>query len=173
MYTNAGAIALEDVDSSYIVNNVFYGHNTQYQNTFHVHYSDGCTNAVLRNNIFYTDLNYDSNGRGIAVYVDSTQDHTAIDADYNVYYRINNALRVIQDHSTTYHMNELALVRSNLGWEAHGQFINPLFVNAPDNFHLQAGSPALGAGINLPWVIYDRDGNLYDSPPSAGIYEDQ
>ena len=39
--------------------------------------------------------------------------------------------------------------------------VNPLFVPAPPfNFHLQAGSPAVGTGTSTLAPKYDFDGNL-------------
>jgi hypothetical protein len=48
---------------------------------------------------------------------------------------------------------------------------NPLFVNPKNgNFRLRAGSPAIGAGINVG-LINDHDGKQFKSTPSIGPYE--
>lgn len=50
---------------------------------------------------------------------------------------------------------------------------NPLFVSTSTaNFHLQSGSPAIGAGDSTGLVpTYDHDGLLRPSTPSIGAYE--
>jgi uncharacterized repeat protein (TIGR02059 family) len=47
---------------------------------------------------------------------------------------------------------------------------NPLFVSSSD-FHLQAGSPAIGKGIAVSGSTNDYSGNALNSPPSIGAYE--
>lgn len=48
---------------------------------------------------------------------------------------------------------------------------DPLFVNAGTaNFHLQAGSPAIRAGLNIG-LTPDLDGHAVANPPSIGAYE--
>ena len=49
---------------------------------------------------------------------------------------------------------------------------NPLFIST-SNFHLQAGSPAIGAGVHIttPPITTDFDGNPVANPPSIGAYE--
>ncbi len=47
---------------------------------------------------------------------------------------------------------------------------DPLFVSATD-FHLQAGSPAIGKGSKIEGLSTDFTGNAIFSPPSLGVYE--
>ncbi len=47
---------------------------------------------------------------------------------------------------------------------------NPLLVSSAD-FHLQAGSPAIGKGLKIAGVTLDYDSNGYNDPPSIGAYE--
>ncbi|HKK42590.1 MAG TPA: SwmB domain-containing protein, partial [Bacteroidales bacterium] len=47
---------------------------------------------------------------------------------------------------------------------------NPMFVSSTD-YHLQPGSPALGAGIKVPGLTTDYAGNTVNDPPNVGIYE--
>ena len=49
---------------------------------------------------------------------------------------------------------------------------NPLFVSSSD-FHLQAGSPAIGAGVtySTPSVSTDYAGSSINNPPDLGIYK--
>jgi hypothetical protein len=48
---------------------------------------------------------------------------------------------------------------------------NPLFVNASNNFELQSGSPAHGAGTHAGAPAIDIDCQFRASPPSIGAYE--
>jgi len=50
---------------------------------------------------------------------------------------------------------------------------NPLFVNASDNFELQSGSPAIGAGTSVGAPAIDIDCQARGAPPSIGAYEYQ
>jgi hypothetical protein len=50
--------------------------------------------------------------------------------------------------------------------------LDPVFTNlAGDDFHLSTGSPASGAGVAIPGLLYDHDGKPRKSPPSIGAYE--
>ena len=47
---------------------------------------------------------------------------------------------------------------------------NPLFVSSGD-YHLQAGSPAIGKGLSITGLTTDYAGNAVKNPPSIGAYE--
>ena len=49
--------------------------------------------------------------------------------------------------------------------------VDPKLVNPGADFHLQSGSPAIGAGIAIPNLNRDIDGRLRPNPPSVGAYE--
>lgn len=50
--------------------------------------------------------------------------------------------------------------------------LNPLLLSpSGQDFHLQAGSPAIGSGISMAGVVTDFDGKLYNLPPSIGAFE--
>jgi len=53
---------------------------------------------------------------------------------------------------------------------SYGAIRNPRFVSATD-YHLQSGSPALGAGIAFGGLTRDFDGMPRPKPPSIGAYE--
>jgi len=53
---------------------------------------------------------------------------------------------------------------------SYGTVRNPRFVSATD-YHLQSGSPALGAGIAFGGLTRDFDGMLRPKPPAIGAYE--
>lgn len=49
--------------------------------------------------------------------------------------------------------------------------VDPELVDPQGDFHLSAGSPAIGTGLADPSVILDFDGACYDDPPSRGAFE--
>jgi hypothetical protein len=60
--------------------------------------------------------------------------------------------------------------RSTAPATSYGAIRNPRFVSATD-YHLQSGSPALGAGIAFGGLTKDLDGALRPKPPAIGAYE--
>jgi hypothetical protein len=171
-------VSLEDVDGSFIYNNTFYGNNTNHSPTYHVFYDDGCTSAKIKNNIFYTLLATDASGSGAGI-VSVNTDTKQIDADYNLYYRINNSVRIVYVNGFSYFMNGISNIRSSLGWEKNSPIpADPKFVSSSD-FRLQSGSPAIGKGINVTvsdgsttiTLEKDYNGRFYNNPPSIGASE--
>jgi hypothetical protein len=169
------AIHLYGIHGVDIYNNTFINHNTSATgNTAHIKMTSAdCTDVVIKNNIFYTILNVESNSRGNALYTSTAQTTANITMDYNIYYRVNASYRIleIRDGATTYHYNDIANIRTGLGWETHGQTINPSFISSID-FHLNTGSPAIGNGVYLLGVVdTDYSGLTRTNPPSIGAYD--
>ncbi len=54
--------------------------------------------------------------------------------------------------------------------EADTDNSDPEYVSPYTDFHLQAGSPAIGAGINV-YIDVDFDGVAVGDPPDIGAYE--
>ena len=173
-----GGIHMETANGINIYNNTFYNHNTSYPgNTFHINIakvSPGyCTNIKIKNNIFYTTGTYSSSGN-VPIFVKSGAlvDYTAVDADYNLYYRYNSSVRVIEIESVhNYPMTEIATLRTNTGWEAHGDFVSADMVDpANEDFQLNEGSPAIATGVDLD-LLLDYAGNPFAATPSIGAIE--
>jgi len=158
---NSG-VQLEDVDGVDVFNNTFYGngHHTA-GGTSQLFLSDGYTDAVVKNNIFYSLIETTA-GFGI---VGATAQLTA---DYNLYYRVNNTPSIFQYGGTDYHYNDRNAIIA-LGYESHSVFADPTFTSSSD-YTLQAGSPAIGAGIGVG-LTTDYAGNAWASTPSIGAYE--
>jgi hypothetical protein len=178
-YSNNHGIGVAGVTGLDIFNNTFYGHCTEVPtNTFHISISpsDGgatSTDIVIKNNIFYTLLNYGTEGAGCLIHLGTGQSWTGIVADYNIYYRINNGLRIIiaETGGDEYYMDEYSLLRSeHPTWEEHGYFDNPDLTSSTD-YHLLLGSPAIWTGVYLADVLTDYEGNPRHNPPSIGAYE--
>mgnify|MGYP001558749206 CR=1 FL=1 len=168
-YNSSSSIMMEGATSVFIYNNTFYENNTVSAVTNAINVNHNNLSVKIKNNIFYTTLAVDANYRGCNLYCLSTQDYTKVEVDYNIHYRTTNALRTVRVNSADYHMNDLSLLQAATGWETHGQFIDPTFVSSVD-YHLQAGSPAIAAGIGVGLNL-DYEGNAWEATPSIGAYE--
>jgi hypothetical protein len=166
------AINMEGTQSVYVYNNTFYNHNNN--GSFHIWIDNNNASVKVKNNIFYTTLNSDRNGIGSGLFVRSGQNYKNVDADYNLYYRINNYLRILEKESTgMFRMNDIALIRLKLGWETNSPVpADPLFKDpAKRDFSLAPNSPAIGKGINLDLPV-DFYGKPFNSrSPSIGAVE--
>ena len=147
--TNAG-LAMRGVASLSIGNNTFY----QSVGTA-VALEDGVKSAVLRNNIFWSDV-----GKLLDVAADST---AGVDSDYNVFYRGPDGTATIGTWGAA-SAGSFASWRSLTGGDGHSREGNPGFVDiagadnalgytvgggdkgADDNFSLRRGSIAIDAG---------------------------
>ena len=171
-YWRENCIATEGVKGNmFVYNNTFYENNStggSYGYSYGI-YSDSDVSTFrmnIKNNIFYSTYK-DDRGAFIVPYGISESHYIC---DYNLYYRINNNLRVWFPNGSVYYMEDIAKVRSQLGWEMHSPTpSNPLFVSSID-LHLQTGSPALGKGILISNVEADFEGNAYSNPPNIGSY---
>ena len=171
-YPSGNSIFLWSCSQSFIYNNTFCGSNQVLSEGTQgfISLSNASTATKIKNNIFYTDLNYETNGQGKCIHVYPDTDPAQVEADYNIYYRVNNQRVIIIGSSTFYRMNDISKVRSILRWEAHGKFIDPLFLS-PDDYHLSPGSPAIHAGTGITWAKTDFEGKTWSASPSIGAYE--
>jgi hypothetical protein len=192
MYPSGAALHFENVDESFVYNNVFYGKNKyRTSNNFHLQYDTNSKNITIKNNIFYGESNYSVNPSGNIAYFSCGVNYGGInysdvDTNNNLYYQEDDRLRLIQlapggwDGESVFCMNlwagcswgnftDLRLK----GWEVDSPDpTNPLFVDvANHDFHLLPGSPAISAGIAIPNITTDRDGISYGAPPSIGAFE--
>ena len=132
-----------------------------YNNTMYFNGAvDGLSNAsnasnsiVFRNNILY------DGGSTYCVY--NSNSGTSIHSN-NLYYRSSGTL--ISDNGTSYNASNIS------SYESTAETSDPVFVSNFDDMHLQATSPAIGAGTDVG-VSTDYDGYSYASPPSMGAYE--
>lgn len=162
------AINMEGSQSVYIYNNTFYNNNNAGSDA-HVWVDDNNSSVKVKNNIFYTTSTNDQGG--VELFVRSGTATAKVDADYNLYYRINNNLRIVNKENTgVYFMDDIASIRSVLGWEKNSPTPgDPLFVSTSD-LHVQAGSPTIGAGLAIAEVATDYEGKAFTNPPNIGCY---
>jgi hypothetical protein len=169
------SVQMEGSQSVFIYNNTFYNHNSSRSETIsHVWIDKNNTQVEVKNNIFYSSLKSDDNGSGVELFLRQGQDPSKVVADYNLYYRINNNLRIIEkEYAGTWYMNGIASIRSETGWEKHSPPPgDPLFTDPSRNdFTLKEGSPAIGKGVNLniPFDFYGKSFNAVN--PSIGACE--
>jgi len=178
---NGAVFCFEGTDTSinpppdyWIFNNSFY--ETTYGVTLESELYPLTNGAVhILNNIFYKP---DSSAAFSVRIVDSESTPTRL--DYNLYFtgRPDNQLAFTPAGCLT-----LTQLQAQ-GYELHGQQADPLFVNvsfglgpssSSNDLHLQAGSPATGAGFNLSaFYNADKDGVLRPVPPAnwdTGAYQ--
>ena len=113
----------------YILNNTLGNSQNGFMSIFLQSFSD----AHVKNNII-------DNLTGVGLQVPDSS--VVAELDYNLY----NGPTLVQWNGTS--LNTIAAVRSSTGFESHGLAGNPL-INPFPTATLQAGSPAIGAGVNL------------------------
>jgi len=121
------------------------------------------SNITIKNNIIMNDGSVDSPKD---MDFDQSVGSTVI-CDYNLVYNANRAIN-IQIGTTNYSWATYKLVSSQ---DSHSINSNPLFVNAgSEDYRLQAGSPAINAGVNVG-LTTDYLGHTINGLPDIGAYE--
>jgi uncharacterized repeat protein (TIGR02059 family) len=118
------------------------------------------TNFYIRNNIFYE-------GIGSLIYFSDGADVPTFIFDNNVLYQSSGNIGMI------YPINYATLVdwQTVSSQDANSIAADPLFVSTTD-FHLQIGSPAIDAGVDLGLTL-DFKGNPIIGLPDIGAFETQ
>jgi len=142
-----------------IYNNSFYNNHVSVALK---QFSLGATKVYIKNNIFYhTAVAYST----VDVYVEDV-DSAPAELDYNQYYTFSPY--VVRWTA----WNNFTQVRTDWGWETHGQYSDPKYVDISyglgahsnkNNLRLKADSPAIGAGADLSGLgisalNFDKDG---------------
>jgi hypothetical protein len=160
MYQKAG-------DGSVFLNNVSYQPNDggSQQACYDLDDDEGgehATGGVFSNNICV----YTSATPRAFVYLGTSASATLTSNDY---YATNslNATSFTWSDSTVY--NTVAAWRS--AHEATALGVDPLFVSAPSDYRLQAGSPLVAAGTYSASAPTDYSGYAFANPPSIGAYQ--
>jgi hypothetical protein len=169
-YSFLPAMNLDKVTGMFIYNNTFYGHNEVENNPGFI-FIGGCTGVKAKNNIFYSQLTYDTNSAGLAWYLTSANQYADIESDYNLYSRTSPTLAIIRSLSPSaiYTSANAATIRSAFGWEMHSKFVDPQVKSAAD-LSLQATSPAINAGTDVG-LTTDYAGHAIVGLPDIGAYE--
>jgi uncharacterized repeat protein (TIGR02059 family) len=149
IYFNIANGGINVCNGFYVYNNVFIGHVGTTLTGWGIEIPDNfatISNVSIRNNIVE---NFDDE----PVYGSTAVSGLSI--ENNIFY--NNGHNNIPVYSGS------GTVQKNLT-------VNPLFVSSTD-FHLQAGSQAIGKGLSITGLTTDYDGNTLNDPPSIGAYE--
>jgi len=121
------------------------------QHAIQVDYSGPDSNAI------YNNTCYNMPGYGVILGTDSSVVDTVIK---------NNIFRTMDLGDVFNAGGASGTVTSN------NPTSDPSFVNAgSEDFHLQSGSAAIGAGVAIPGITTDFDGATRANPPAVGAYE--
>lgn len=92
--------------------------------------------------------------------------------DYNLWYKsAGGAATYTQVGGTSYHYNDQTAYKSATGWDTHGLWEDPHFVNAAGlYFNLQAGSSAIDAAVDVG-LLLDYAGTSVLRGADMGAYE--
>lgn len=155
-------------DHCYVWNNTFYGVDPKITTdfTYFVLIQDGSV-VDFKNNIFYNDTDISHTTKFSIMGIVATAGSVTL--DNNLYYN-TSAPRLMIWYGKNYSVSQLETYKSVSGQDANsilGQ--NPLFVS-PSIFHLQTGSPAINAGVDVG-LTKDFEGNPIIGLPDIGAYQ--
>jgi len=171
-YCHGKGLTINGITNAHVYFNTFYGVNPTLANyQAQLYFSGSVTNALVRNNIFYSDADPSFNGYFFCVKADS--DHLAeVDSDSNLFFTSDPTAAIVDIVGITgsYSMAEWEIYKSETGWDPTSPPPDdPLFVDASSgDFRLGFGSPAIGAGEVVMGINEDFAGNPRSVPPSLG-----
>ena len=169
LWNNPAINVIRTVNGVEIYNNTVYGKYTGSTASTGIYTgSDRITNAKIKNNI---GLN--TYGNILEIAGGDASIASAADVDYNLWYKNTEAgspnwVTVPGHTNSPYISSEFAAYKSETGFDAHGLWVDPLFVIDGTDLHLQATSPAKDAGTNLASVGVTDDFAGITRPQGAG-----
>jgi hypothetical protein len=142
-----------------ILNNTLYQNSNTTQSEVQV--SDNISSLTMKNNILWAaSTRRTFSAMGVLT--------GAVAIDYNLHWSSTPGGAPNIRWGTNY--PTWSQWQNTYGFDKHGISLNPLLVNPTSNFNLQAGSPAIGAGVNVG-LTNDYAANPVHNPPSIGAYE--
>lgn len=143
--TTGAAINIGGANDVKVFNNTFYMFNEVTRAPASFLFMGG-SKVDIKNNIFYSQLPLDLNGKGFMFVVSAD---SKITSDYNCYYRVNPRLKLYHIvNEKDYTIRDSVIIRSQLGWESHSIFKDPKIKSMSD-LSLQSISPCKSAGIDV------------------------
>ncbi len=152
--TSAGLHAHETPNSHFSFNSIL--DNSDYS----LRYGSGNEEGTCRYNNVY---NYSASAAYGCVFYQSTPSIH----DYNNFYAPNGSPTARYFHVVCHTLSELQAVS---GQEAHSISVDPMFISATD-LHISGNSPCVGAGIGIPGIEFDIDGERRHTSTSIGCDE--
>ena len=143
------------MDHIYVLNNVIQADGVSHLSMTIEDDNSTSSYIYIRNNVI---LNH-TNAAFVRINSSGTLDHLHIDNNC-LYGNSNSNDPLIQTGSPTNYTFD------------NNQKADPLFVGGGD-YHLQAGSPCINAGIatGFAFIVTDYEGDAISSPPEIGAYE--
>jgi hypothetical protein len=161
----------------YYFNSIFIGGSVVNANNDTMAFGDFTSGTrIFKNNIFWNARSSTSGGaKNYAIYVNQTPPPAGLSSDYNDLYATGmngfvGRLCCSVDYQT------LAAWQAATSQDAHSISTNPQFINPTGNaitvdLHIPISSPCVAAGIMIPGITVDFDGQLRPNPPSIGADE--
>jgi len=143
-------------DHSSVVNNTLYDNDTSATGSGEFQMQWNMADNIFANNIVYA-------GTRCLIALNKSQvdkNHPAVAIDHNLYYCASGAkASTWAEASGT--LTGFDKYAESTGNDGHSRFLDPHFVDATKNFHLQSDSPALAAGTTdrVPVGELDLDGS--------------
>ncbi len=166
-YSKLKGLDISGTTSLNIYNNVFYGVNPT-AGSFGglIYINSSSAGVIIKNNIFFNTMVNSINRYFPCIY---RQTGASITVDYNLYY-MTDPNEAFVNMGGLYLISQWSTYKSSTGHDAHSSIPgDPLFVSSSD-YHLQTGSPAIGAGIQIAEVKTDFEGVPYSNPPNLGCF---
>jgi hypothetical protein len=158
----------------YYFNSIFIGGSVINANNDTMAFADFSSGTrIFKNNIFWNARSSSSGGaKNYAIYVNQAPPPPGMSSDYNDLYATGTngfvgRLCCGVDYPT------LAAWQAASGQDAHSismnsQYINPTGDANTVDLHILLSSPCVGAGIMIPGITIDFDGDLRPTPPAIG-----
>ncbi|MBN2485267.1 MAG: T9SS type A sorting domain-containing protein [Bacteroidales bacterium] len=169
-WAHASSIKIGDIGNVYIYHNTFYNFNPTLANwQAHCFLSATPSQIEVKNNIFYNNA---TDNRWADIEIQNGYQHL-FDIQNNLYFHLNSATRVFWvDQGTSYSAANWNSYVGNTGYDTKSPApADPLFIEAPANFGLGTGSPAIGKAVPITLVKTDFYGNPMNNPPDIGAIQ--
>ncbi len=154
-------------------NNSFYGNSaTHYGGGVSINAYDDNLTLNIYNNIIWNNTAYNGGNDGDDLYVNPDRNTNNVGCTLNLY---NNNLGPSSDFTTGQSEDLFITVTSNYN-HAGNILTDPMLANpAIGNFHLQAGSPCIDAGLNaapgIPSTDFEEDPRIMHGTVDIGVDE--
>jgi hypothetical protein len=143
-------------EHSSVVNNTLYDNDTSGTGSGEFQMQWNMADDIFANNIVYA-------GRRCLIAVNKSQvdkNQPPVTIDHNLYYCASGSKASLWEESFA-HLTGFDNYVQSTGNDRHSRFLDPHFVDAPKDFHLQSDSPAISAGTieGVPVGTLDLEGS--------------